>query len=180
MTRLPLPFPLPFPLTSPKPFPRFYLSLAAVVAGLGATTIAGAAGSVEVKFIDPANYTDTGLHAWDRERALQDLQAHLLALGSRLPDGQTLRIEVLDVDLAGEIRYGTGQDWRVLRGGVDWPQMRLRYTLQAGGQTLAQGEERLSDPAYLFSHRLVHKYSFLPYERRMLDDWFGQRFPSLR
>ena len=58
-------------------------------------------------------------------------------LGRRLPDGQTLTIAVLDLDLAGSLRPTPTGELRVLRGGADWPSMSLRYTLQADGRTLA-------------------------------------------
>ena len=126
-------------------FPAWMLCVFAVAAG------PALAGTANVKFVDAERYSDAGNTRWDEQDNLKVLAAHLQALAQRqLPQGQTLSIEVLDVDLAGEARPHRGGNWvRVTRGRADWPRMTLRYTLQAAdGQTLRQGEEYLSDPSY--------------------------------
>jgi len=135
---------------------------------------AQAAGRVEVAWIEPASYRDAGPTPWERERVLQTLGAHLDQWSRALPDGQTLRLEVTDLDLAGEIRPFFWHDTRVLRGGADWPQMSLRYTLQAGGRTLKRGEAQLSDMGYQFARRS----ETLGYEKAMIDRWFRQEFSA--
>jgi hypothetical protein len=114
----------------------------------------------------------------DRDSNLRELQRHLEQLGQRLPAGQTLAIEVLDVDLAGEVWPRVGTEVRIVRGRLDWPQIELRYTLSEGGRTVASGEERVSDPSYLFGGRTVHTLGALPYEKRMLSAWFRERFEA--
>ena len=91
---------------------------ACLVALLGAATLpARAAGAVEVRFVDLQRYADIGWRTLDRERNLELLRAHFQGLAARLPDGQRLAIEVLDVDLAGEEVPGDRLDpVRVLRG----------------------------------------------------------------
>ena len=64
-------------------------------------------------------FTDVGFATIDRERTLQSLTQHFEALGRRLPDGQTLRVEVLDVNLAGEVWPRGPSEVRVLRGRAD-------------------------------------------------------------
>ena len=135
---------------------------------------AQAAGRVEVAWIEPASYRDAGPTTWERERVLQTLGTHLGQWSRALPDGQTLRIEVTDLDLAGEIRPFSWHDARVLRGGADWPQMSLRYTLQADGRTLKSGEARLSDLGYQFARRS----ETLGYEKAMIDRWFRQELSA--
>ena len=143
---------------------------------------AAAAGRVEVKFVDAAQFTDAGPSVIDRERTLHSLSAYLQSLGPALPDGQTLSLDVLDVDLAGEVeplRWGWS-DLRVLRGGADGPHMTLRYTLQAAGHTLKTGQAQLSDMNYLFASRgyPVRQSGALPYETRMLRQWFDENFAA--
>lgn len=138
---------------------------------------AQAAGTVVLDWIEPASYTDAGRHVIDREHTLQSLGQHIQALGKHLPDGQLLRLEVLDLDLAGDVGrwHGWGLDEvRVLGGMADWPKMKLRYTLQSAGQTLASGEASLSDIGYLFRPRA----GALAYEKRMLDAWFKRSFAA--
>lgn len=139
---------------------------------------AQAAGTLELAFVQPEQFTDIGHSSFDRAQNLSALQAHFDHLAQRLPDGQRLEVQVLDVDLAGEVQPFAPPELRLMRGGVDWPRMTLRYTLKAGDTTLAQGEDRLADTAYLFTRRGLNEQQALPYERRMLDTWFQQRFVS--
>jgi hypothetical protein len=141
-----------------------------------------AAGKVEVSFVEPARFTDAGRSAVDRERTLQSLSEVLHSLGGALPDGQVLRLEILDVDLAGEIEplRWSWNDLRVLRGGVDSPHMTVRYTLLADGRTLKAGQAQLSDMNYLFAARgyALRQSGALPYETRMLKQWFDENFAA--
>lgn len=137
---------------------------------------AQAAGTVSVSFVEPENFTDAGHWSPDRERHLRELEQFLQRLGQRLPDGQTLAIEVLDVDLAGEVWPRSAREVRILRGGIDWPAITLRYALREGGKAVASGEERITDMGYLVGQRPRSTLGELPYEKRMLEDWFKQRF----
>ena len=140
-----------------------------------------AAGSAEVRFVEPQNFRDAGRSALERERALASLGAHLEQLAQRLPDGQRLRIEVLDVDLAGEQIPRRGYDVRVLRGGADWPQLHLRWALVQGERTLKSGEERLADLGYMQGRPgLNGSEGDLPHEKRMLTTWFRGEFEGGR
>lgn len=153
------------------------VALGALLAGAWPT--AQAAGTVSVRFTDPARYTDAGRRdRFDRQPTLEALARHLEKLGARsLPDGQTLAVEVLDIDLAGEFRpTARGDDLRVLRGAADWPRLKLRYVLSEGARTLAQGEEVLSDLDYLGTPRATASGDTLAHEKRLLDDWFARRF----
>ncbi len=154
-------------------------ALATALAAYVLALPAQAAGSVAVRYVDPEHFTDIGFGSFERERTLRSVTEIFERLGNKLPDGQTLSLEVLDVDLAGDIWPRIGQEYRVLRGRVDWPRMNLRYTLQAQGRTLQTGEARLADMSYLFMLRgLTAQDSNLPYERRMVERWFSDTFPS--
>jgi hypothetical protein len=138
---------------------------------------AHAAGSVDVRFVDADRYRDAGLLAADRERTLASLAAHLRALAQRLPDGQQLRVQVLDVDLAGERAFRPGTDVRVLRGGADVPRLHLKWTLEQGGAVIQSGEDRLRDLDYLAGGPArAAGDGDLPYEKRLLTRWFEARF----
>ncbi len=140
-----------------------------------AALCASAAGRVDVSFDEPRKFSDAGRSAIDTERTTQTLAEHLQRLGKRLPDNQTLRVEVLDVDLAGRVIPRPRADVRVLNGGADWPHIKLRYTLTADGRTLKSGEETLSDLNYLGTPQRSADGN-MPYETRMLTQWFEQRF----
>lgn len=145
-----------------------------------ASLTASAAGTVNVSFVQPERFTDAD-RGWQRDRNLESLSKHLQALGRReLADGETLDIQVLDVDLAGDIDpfAVSGRDLRVLKGGADWPRITLRYALSRNGQPVSSAEERLADLNYLQDNirPLNASQQPLSHEKHMLDDWFAARF----
>jgi len=137
-----------------------------------ASTAALAAGQVEVSFKPADQLSDVG-RGLDRERNVKALADHFKSLAARLPDGQRLTVEVLDVDMAGELRpMRRGDELRVMKGGADWPKLELKWSLTAGGQTVKSGQDRLADMAYL-SHTLRGgETSPVAYEARLIDRWF--------
>lgn len=148
----------------------FALGLAAC-AGLGLQ--AQAAGRADVRFIEPERYADIGWSRSDREANLEELKRHFERLAAGLPDGQTLVVEVTDVDLAGETEPARSWGVRVLRGRTDIPKMTLRYTLRASAGPLKSGDAQLSDMDYFFG---LPRGDGLAYEKRMLDRWFQHTF----
>ncbi len=159
--------------------PRAALAAALLATAAGATPAAHAAGKVVVNYQQPEQFADIGRSSWDRERTLKTLSGHFEALAARLPEGQTLRIEVTEVDLAGEIRPWGWHELRVMRGSVDWPTVGLRYTLQEGERTLKSGEERLSDMNYLNTLQARDRpETEMAHERRLLRRWFEATFTA--
>ncbi|MDM0018298.1 DUF3016 domain-containing protein [Variovorax saccharolyticus] len=154
-----------------------------LVAAAAAASAAASAADLTVVFVNPENFTDAAYshpNGTPEERAvvMRDVERHLAKLAERgLPAGDALRIEVLDIDLAGwfgPFTFRTGIDLRVLRD-ITWPRIKLRYTLSRGDRVLASGEQHLSDLNYLMT---VNRYSGsdrLRYEKAMLDDWFARR-----
>lgn len=136
------------------------------------------AGQADIRFVGAERFADIGFASADRERALQGLSAHLQRLAARLPAAQTLRVEVLDVDLAGELRLVKLEQLRVLGQGADMPRLHLRYELREGDRVISAGEDRLSDPGYLMHTGARHASDPLHFERRMLDGWFQDRFAA--
>lgn len=149
------------------------------------TTLAGAlllsAGAAfaaaSVTYTDPDKFTDVPFSQVERERVLKDLSAHFAKLASTLPAGQDLKVEVLDVDLAGRIRHDlrATPELRVLTGGADWPHIHLRYSVEQNGQVLKSGDEQLSNMTYLDRQGRYTGSDTLRYEKQMLDDWFRQK-----
>jgi hypothetical protein len=136
---------------------------------------------VEVAFTAPEKYVDAGLRreggASAREVALRTIREQLVALGERyLAPNQRLKIEVLDIDLAGEIEWWHGPyEIRYLRD-YTWPKIKLRYTLEDSSQTIRSGEETVSDPSYQMNFIATRSGDVMPYEKEMLARWFKSRF----
>jgi hypothetical protein len=147
----------------------------ATAVALLATSAAWA--EVTVTYVKPDDYTDVPRSAIERERVLKDFSDYFATLDKKLPAGQSLKIEVLDIDLAGRLypRYSGGDDIRVLKGGADWPRMQLRYTLSQDGQTLRSGEEQLSNMNYQMTMSRYSDSEPLRYEKQMLDEWFNKK-----
>ncbi|WP_088279208.1 DUF3016 domain-containing protein [Ideonella sp. A 288] len=151
------------------------------IIALAVLTAGGAhAASAEVRYVDPDQFSDAGQDPRTREEVRLGLTAHLQKLAGQLPATQSLEFEVLDIDLAGEMKpfHRAGPDVRVMRGTADWPHVKLRYTLREGNRVVTTGEERVSDMNYLMSRHFVdaREGDALRYEKRMLSTWFLERF----
>ncbi|NVD72248.1 DUF3016 domain-containing protein [Duganella sp. BJB1802] len=139
--------------------------------------LAGAAwADVSVSYVKPEDFADMPRNAIDRERVLKDFSDYFATLNKKLPPGQNLKIEVLDIDLAGRMwpRRNGGEDIRVLNGGADWPRMHLRYTLEQDGKVLRSGDEQVSNMNYMQGFSRYSDGDTLRFEKQMLDDWFNK------
>lgn len=151
---------------------------AALLCTLASVAAASAwAGQAEVNYIDQRKFTDAGNTRWDEHSNLGQLRQYIGELAAQqLPAGQTLKLDVLDVDLAGRVEPVNTWNLRIARGRADWPRLTLRYTLTRDGEVLRQGEETLSDPDYLNRSWNFRDSDPLRYEKRMLAQWMRQRF----
>ncbi|WP_308494345.1 DUF3016 domain-containing protein [Duganella lactea] len=147
-----------------------------VLAGLLALLASSAAlAQVSVTYVKPDDYTDMPFSPVERERTLKDFSDYFATLNKKLPAGQTLKIEVLDIDLAGRMYPQRGaDDIRVMTGGADWPRMHLRYTLADNGQVLRSGDEEIASMNYQWNRTSYFDSDPMRYEKQMLDDWFNK------
>jgi hypothetical protein len=151
------------------------------LAGLFALAAGSASAAVSVSYVQPEKFSDVPFVTWEREDTLKTLTEHFTWLGNSLPPGQDLRIEVLDVDLAGRAIPSArmGRDVRVLRGQADWPRIQLRYAVEQDGHVLKSGEAQLSDMNYLNHTNRYFDSEALRYEKSMIDDWFEKTIGPL-
>ncbi|HEU0203597.1 MAG TPA: DUF3016 domain-containing protein [Burkholderiaceae bacterium] len=155
------------------------LGFALGLATLSLANSIAAAPAVEIDFVEPGRYADAspdGQRA-QRDATLQQLREHMQGLGVKyLKEGDRLKIQVLDVDLAGDLEFGraNSQPVRVLRdGGI--PRIDVRYTLTRDG-AISQGEDRITDLSYMKDPRRCHEREPLCYEEHMLEVWFARRW----
>ena len=151
------------------------------LAGVLALAAGSAGAAVTVTYVTPEKYADVPRDASARDSMMNDLTDHFTWLGTALPPGQDLRIEVLDIDLAGreEPNARASHDLRVMRGGADWPRMRLRYSLEQNGQVLKRGEAQLSDMDYMAKVSPYPEEEPQRYETAMIDRWFERNIAPL-
>lgn len=159
--------------------PRLALSATALALATLAAP-AHAAGVAEVHYNQPERFTDAGFGSVERERTQALLKAQVERLASRLPDGQRLSVTFTDVDLAGEIDHFSPQGLRVMGLLPDAPRLSLRFELTQDGQVVTRGEEQLRDLTYLARRSGLDRQAALPYESRLLTEWFEQRFAAAR
>lgn len=147
-------------------------ALAAVV--LAASSAVSAAPTVT--YADTARMSDVPRDEAGRELMEERLLEHLATLASRLPAGQELKVEILDIDLAGEVFPRVAiQNVRVLRGHGDPPRMHLRYTVEQEGRVVSNGERRLVNHGYQSSFNRYSNEMFA-HEKQLLDNWFRDEF----
>ena len=161
---------------------NLWLFIRILLCGFGIVSSAASA-AVIVSFPESRHYSDAGDYG-ESDRTVDDLKRHLERLAERyLSPSRTLRIEVLDIDLAGRTRYFPHRgiaDIRVLNGRADWPSIKLRYTVESDGRISDAREETVADMAYLVRPAPGGSSESLYYEKRMLDDWFRQRIGERR
>lgn len=140
----------------------------------------GASAGVTVTFAHPEKMTDVPRFAADRENLEWHLRQHFDTLAKGLPAGQTLTVNVLDIDLAGDVFPRVPvRDIRVMKGRADWPRLHLRYAIEQDGQVVKSGEKQLADPNYLMG---INRYSneIFSHEKQMLDDWWRKEVVAAR
>ena len=158
--------------------------ITALLLAMGASAPALAA--LDISFSQPEAFTDAHL---DRsygtapvERTMRGIERHLRNLSERwLPPEQTLRVEILDIDLAGRFDplRALSPDVRTMLD-ITWPRIALRYSLQQDGRVLAAADEEVIDLDYLLRPRALMSRDPLRFEKAMLDDWFAARFGETR
>ncbi|WUR12397.1 DUF3016 domain-containing protein [[Empedobacter] haloabium] len=157
---------------------RYLCRAAASVALLFAA--GGASAGATVTYAHPEKMTDVPRYPSDREQMELTLREHLEQLSARLPAGQQLIVDFLDIDLAGDVFPRVPvQDIRVLKGRADWPRMHLRWRIEQDGTVLRSGERELSDPNYLMNSSR-HDRELYAHEKNLLDDWFRKEFLASR
>lgn len=152
------------------------------LAGLFLLSAGSACAAVSVSYNHPENFADLPFASWDRNEVLDELTRHFDKLGMMLPTGQELKIDVLDIDLAGREYPGrhSGREIRVLRGEADWPRILLHYSLESNGNVIKSGDAQLSDMMYLTRINRYADGTQLRYEKQMINDWWEKNIGPTR
>lgn len=163
---------------------RLLLALAIALVGFAAPGAALAEVSVIYsgpKDVSPLVYRSVS----ERDALVREIARTLRVAGDKLPKGQKLAVELLDVRPAGQFEpwRPSADTVRILRD-VTPPSVRLRYALTERGRAISRGEETVTDMNYLWSAAARSSLSSFPYERELMRDWFRDRIvrgkPPLR
>ena len=92
---------------------------------------------------------------------------------------QTLFIEVIDLDLAGETRRSstTGRQFRILTG-VTPPAISFNYKIIQGEEIIKSDNVRLTDLNYQSSVSGIYGDGVLIYEKQLIRDWASKELKN--
>ncbi|MGB3390587.1 MAG: DUF3016 domain-containing protein [Pseudaminobacter sp.] len=157
--------------------------IAAVALGALIVMTAAAQAAVTVNFVQPERFTDEDFRSSiKRDGIVKEFDRYFHRLDKRyLKDGQTLEIDVLNIDLAGQYEPWQQRfyDVRIMRD-ITPPRFKLRYTLRQAGKVLISGTENITDMTYLWNPSARLSGERFAYEKEMLRDWFRDRFVKLK
>ncbi|NCT83813.1 MAG: DUF3016 domain-containing protein [Comamonadaceae bacterium] len=143
-----------------------------------AVACAAARADVQVSFVHPEKFSDIKDNNGFREpEVLNELKAHLVEQFEKRLPGRDVRVDVTDVDLAGEVEpfARRGQWLRVMRS-VTSPAIELNYEVREGDKVVQQGKARLRDLNYQDGFNAYYSGDPLRYEKRMIDRWVQREF----
>ena len=111
-----------------------------------------------------------------RERTFKNFEKHFTKLAESLPEGLVLKIEVTNVDLAGDTHVGGINRLRIIKE-LYSPQLTFSYQLLAAdGAELTSAPVELRDMNFMMRSNLRYRNDSLGYEKQMLDDWCKTAF----
>lgn len=148
-----------------------------ITLGLLALT-ATAQADVQVNFVKPEAFIDIkDNNGFSEPAVLKDIEAHLVAQAQKHLPGRNVRINVTDVDLAGQVEpFGPSANWvRVMRT-ITLPSITLDYEVRDGDKVVQQGKATLRDMNYQDGFSNYFSNDTLRYEKRMIDRWFQSEF----
>ena len=111
-----------------------------------------------------------------RERTFKVIEKHFIKLAANLPKNQILKVDILNIDLAGEIDFAGARQVRILRESY-FPRINLSYQLMDDDNAIVMsGSDKLKSMNFLQSSNLRYRSESLGHEKKMLDVWFKGTF----
>ncbi|NQY63852.1 MAG: DUF3016 domain-containing protein [Alteromonadaceae bacterium] len=141
------------------------------------------AAEAEVTWSNPDKYRDIRAGSENRKhfkaKVFNNLEKHFTKLAATLPENQLLKINVSDLDLAGDTMHGGTRNIRIVKE-INYPRIKLTYQLvDKGNKTvISSGDVSLKDMNFMQARRLRYQRDFLGYEKKMIDKWFFKLFKS--
>jgi hypothetical protein len=139
---------------------------------------------VTVSFTTPERFTDLKSRCLatvhDVDALVRELEAFITETAvPRVPEGATLAITIVDVDMAGEFEGPRGAQFcevRTVREAYP-PRVRLSFRLTDREGRVREGTRDLHDPNFLLRAGRVDRDP-LRYEKELLRDWIRKEFGS--
>ena len=151
------------------------------IAPLFAAAATQAESSVSVTYVNPEHFTENHMYGrqdrFNRIDYLAQLKAYLIKQGqSVLKPGQSLHVDITDIQLAGAYEPWHGPRWdyvRVMRD-IYPPRIDLDFKLvDRDGNVLREGKRALRDIGYLYSSASLATSEGAPlyYDKALLRRW---------
>ncbi|WP_158965756.1 DUF3016 domain-containing protein [Paraglaciecola sp. L3A3] len=152
-------------------------SILLLVSALFISFQASALAKVEVTWTNPDKYTDIkdsfDGYQTTKEDAFYNIEKVLNRLAKKLPDGYLLKLDVSDLDLAGETH---SRNIRVVRDMFP-PRMKFSYQLLDGGDNiLLEKQENIRDTSFMNQVSLRYRNQAYGFEKQLIEDWFKDSF----
>lgn len=127
----------------------------------------------QVNWVEPANYTDVksaaGYQKQHEAHVFKHLGKHFNKMARMtLPEGVTLKVNVVDLDLAG---YVYPLSVRQLSESEE-PKIKFEYQVLNGDQVIKSELVELKDPRYLSKIKMGKINEAYRFEKRMITEWF--------
>jgi hypothetical protein len=135
---------------------------------------------VQVNFVKPESFSDIkDNQGFRKPEVLDEIKVYLVAEFQKRMPGKDVRIDVTDVDLAGEYEpfFWRYEGLRVMRS-ITAPSIELSYEVREGQKVVQQGQTRLRDTNYQNGFNSFDTSDPLRYEKRMLDRWMQREFST--
>ncbi|GHF00641.1 DUF3016 domain-containing protein [Thalassotalea profundi] len=138
------------------------------------------AAEVDVTWQDSDKYRDVyagnGNNKKFKKTTFSNLEKHFNKLAKALPENNTLKIIVNDLDLAGDVHIGGINQIRIIKD-IFAPRIEFSYQLlSADKQVILEDSVNLKDMNFMMRNSMKYNNSSLSYEKAMLDDWFKETF----
>jgi hypothetical protein len=162
------------------------LSILALTLSLGDSLFASE--RLVIELVEPEKFTDFSVQGMDENRTAYIFDSELkrfinLEITRLLPNGVSVRLEVTDIDMAGDIQPWRNRNHADIRyvEQIYPPRMSFRYVIEnEGGVVLATGETRIRDMNFMFGlNTRFRTYNSFQYEFSMLADWLRRDVPKL-
>ncbi|PCI59077.1 MAG: hypothetical protein COB35_12185 [Gammaproteobacteria bacterium] len=135
----------------------------------------------EVTWTNPEKYRDIKAGDENRKtfktRVFKTFEKHFAKLAEKLPEGQTLKIDVTDVDLAGDVDIGGIINRIRIVTDLYFPRMKFSYNLiNADNTSIKSGEINLKDMGFMLGSNLRYRNDSFGYDKKMIAQWFKDTF----
>lgn len=133
------------------------------------------AGEAVVKWQDFNDYTDVRPSNEPKgsfhKNVAHNFEKHFNKLAEKLPEGYKFNIEVTDLDLAGDVRFGMNE-FRIVKP-IYFPRIEFNYSVtDADGKVVSEANEvKLKDMGFMDRIKMGRDEAYY-YDKRLVTEWF--------